>query len=215
MRCALVEGNKIEMDSSKLLMDARTDLLKRQLSNSENYDKSIITLSTAFLGFSIAYLKDLIPSENVQCYWLIILSWYLLFGAIILTIASFVISNKAIEIELKKVEDYYLNKNDNEYYKSNLAKITDWTNYSSGFCLCLGLLLTVIFINKNLERNSKMSKDKKNNSTVQNNLDGGAPIPRIQDVSEKKGAPIPTIVEKPQKPALPKPTPTETNKTTE
>lgn len=45
----------------KLYADARADLLKRQLSNSENADRAILSVSTAALGFSLAFLKDIVP----------------------------------------------------------------------------------------------------------------------------------------------------------
>jgi hypothetical protein len=40
--------------------EVRQDLLKRQFSNAENFDKAILSLSTAGLGFSLAFLKDLV-----------------------------------------------------------------------------------------------------------------------------------------------------------
>jgi len=46
----------------------RDDLLKRQLSNAENFDKAILSVSTAALGFSLAFLKDIVPlaeADNV------------------------------------------------------------------------------------------------------------------------------------------------------
>ena len=55
----------------KLLAETRADLLKRQLSNSENYDKAVISLSTAFLGFSLAFLKDLVPIHRAEWFWLL------------------------------------------------------------------------------------------------------------------------------------------------
>jgi hypothetical protein len=41
-----------------------SDLLKRQVSNSENYDRAILSLATLFLGLSFAFLKDIVPVES-------------------------------------------------------------------------------------------------------------------------------------------------------
>ena len=66
--------------NQKLLAETRADLLKRQLSNSENYDKAVISLSTAFLGLSLAFLKDLVPIQRAEWLWLLYGSWLALAG---------------------------------------------------------------------------------------------------------------------------------------
>jgi len=45
---------------SKLYREYYAELLKRQLSNSENADRAILSVSTAALGFSLAFIKDII-----------------------------------------------------------------------------------------------------------------------------------------------------------
>ena len=48
----------------KLYGETRADLLKRQLSNSENADRAILSVSTAALGFSLAFLKDIVSLQD-------------------------------------------------------------------------------------------------------------------------------------------------------
>ena len=62
------------------------------VSSAENYDKSIITLATAFLGFSIGYLKDFASAPNHV--WLLVLSWMFFTIAVVSVIASFMASQK-------------------------------------------------------------------------------------------------------------------------
>jgi hypothetical protein len=59
-----IDKHDLATEKRRLLAETRADLLKRQLSNAENYDKAVLSLSTAFLGFSLAFLKDLAPDPS-------------------------------------------------------------------------------------------------------------------------------------------------------
>ena len=48
-------------ERQRLYEEYRKDLLARQLSNAQNFDKAVLSLSTAGLGFSLAFIKDIIP----------------------------------------------------------------------------------------------------------------------------------------------------------
>jgi len=178
----------------RLLAETRADLLKRQLSNSERYDKAVLSLSTAFLGLSLAFLKHLVPIQPAEWLWLLYGSWLALAGAVLVTIISFLVSQRGIDAQLKKAEDYYLRDDQTALNKTGIAKLTEWINASSGVLFLLGVLLTTAFVIVNFERSLKMSDEKK---TSQVQLTKGATIPKMQQVSEKKGAPIPNLQQVP------------------
>lgn len=84
---AYLRGRTIALDSEmderqRIHSETRQDLLKRQLSNAENFDKAILSLSTAGLGFSLAFIKDILPLSNAAHLILLHVSWFL-FGAAI------------------------------------------------------------------------------------------------------------------------------------
>ena len=85
----------------KLYGETRSDLLKRQLSNSENADRAILSVSTAALGFSLAFLKDIVPLSEACFPSLPYLSWGLFSLAIMVTLGSFFTSQKAIDEQLE------------------------------------------------------------------------------------------------------------------
>ncbi len=60
---------EFEDERKRLYSETRTDLLKRQLSNAENYDKAVLSLATGVLGFSLVLLKDIVPSTNAEGMW--------------------------------------------------------------------------------------------------------------------------------------------------
>jgi len=56
------EGKRRE----EIYAETRKDLLTRQLSNSEKFDGAILTLSTAALGVSLTFIKDIVPLGKAQ-----------------------------------------------------------------------------------------------------------------------------------------------------
>ncbi|MEI8574822.1 hypothetical protein J0667_23065 [Methylomonas sp. WH-1] len=87
----------------------RAELLKRQLSNTENYDKAILSLSSAALGLSLTAIKLIIPIDLAGHLWSIKLSWVLFLLTIIFSLVSFLISNYGINRQLSIAENYYIN----------------------------------------------------------------------------------------------------------
>jgi hypothetical protein len=179
---------------ARLLADTRADLLKRQLSNSENYDKAILSLSTAFLGFSLAFLKDMLP---LRAEWIGLLygSWVTFGAAVLSTIISFYMSQRGIDAQLRKAEDYYLRDDQTALAKHWTAKATDWVNNASGAFFIIGISLTIAFVIVNFHRRVEMTSDKK---PARVSVGDGASIPRMQEVPLKKGAPIPNLQPMPQ-----------------
>ncbi len=45
----------------KLFAELKGELFKRQLSNSDNFDKAVLAYSSAGLALSLGFLKDFVP----------------------------------------------------------------------------------------------------------------------------------------------------------
>lgn len=189
-------------EKKKLLAETRSDLLKRQLSNAENYDKAILSLSVAFLGFSLTFLKDFIPVHDAK--WPIVLhaSWWIFCAAIGLTIVSYLVSQTAVAEQLRRAERYYLRDDIKALERSCQARFTDWVNAASGICFILGVVLTTVFVTVNVEGASRMSSD---NKTGKATLRRGAPVASIQQAPLERGAPIPDLQQPAQQSPPPKP----------
>jgi hypothetical protein len=183
----------VPAENLRLLAETRADLLKRQLSNSENYDKAILTLSTAALGLSFGLLKDFVPIEEARFAKSLLWSWLFFIGGIVGTLLSFHASQVAISKQLALAEAYYLHQNEGALKRSIVAKITEYLNYASGIFFALGVCFTTVYVYFNFEKATSMSKLTIRPGMIQN----GATIPNMQ-----KGAPIPTMQ---QVPAAPQP----------
>ncbi|WP_262965207.1 hypothetical protein [Methylobacter psychrophilus] len=162
---------------NELFKKYREDVLNRQLSNTENYDKAVLSLGTTFLGFSLAFLKDFVSYKDAIYAPLLPTSWVLFCLSIIATIASFFISKIGLSTQLQYAEKYYLENNLSYLTKKNhAAALTDTANYFSALSFILAVITTIIFVVINLVNGVNMSEKKTNGIAT---LDG-ASIPSMQ-----------------------------------
>lgn len=173
----------MENDVRKQMHDAhRAELLKRQLSNSENFDRSILTLSSAALGLSVAFIKSIVDVPEACHLWLLIASWCCFAFAIISTLLSYHVSQWGIGRDLALSERYYLKQDDearNE--KNHFATWNDWLGYASAVLFVVGIVALILFASVNLtEKEDEMAQQRQ-------------PIPRTQIAEEDRGAKIPEI----------------------
>jgi hypothetical protein len=170
----------------KVYEDLKSELFKRQLSNSENFDKAILAYSTASLGFSLAFLKDFVPITKAAHAWLLYASWWLFVMSVIVTLFSFLVSQWAIAKQLKINERYYLDRKDDALNDSNVfARITEWLNLLSGIAFVFAVMFTTLFVTANLENEATMFLDKKLFEQK------GAPVPPVQRIPQSNDRQVP------------------------
>jgi hypothetical protein len=176
---------------------AREDLLKRQLSNAENFDKAILTLSSAFLGLSLAFLKDLAPyaPSLMVLKW----SWAAFIGAIVITLTSYVTSQRAIGKELERCRRYYDEAEDKVYGERNLwGEATDWLNLVAGVLFVAAVISTALFVYETINGVPMASKTVQDRMVPTGDIfKNGAPLPGLQKVPQPSPAPTPTTTSPP------------------
>jgi hypothetical protein len=187
--------NDVE-ERKKLYSKYRDELYKRQLSNSENFDKAILSLSSAGLGFSLAFIKDLIPFSHATYVFVLIISWFAFALAIICTIVSFYLSQIGIDKQLNYAEQYYLEGKEDFLNKKNWpSKLTNYFNDFAGLIFIIAIILTIWFVSINILKGGAEMADK--NETKIMRLQEAAEIPKMQKLHGidkiEKGAPIPAM----------------------
>jgi hypothetical protein len=152
MSTELISRTEEDQKRSIEMHDAfRNELLKRQLSNTENYDKSILTLSSAGLAISLTFLKFIVPAEKTEMLILIKASWLFFLMSIIVSLIAYLISNAAITKQLSIAEDYYVKKIAAAANQKNwLAELNNWLNYTVGFLFSGAIITVVVFVIINL-----------------------------------------------------------------
>lgn len=134
------------------LLDRRyQDLSERQLSNTQSYDRTILTLSSALLGFSIAAVRFIAPIEAMTAACLMIVSWTLLGVVMVLSVTAFWVSNQAIDKQMDYAERYY-ERYEDEFFnkKSGWDTANDFLNLASGSAFVAAITLIIIFVSINL-----------------------------------------------------------------
>ncbi len=173
----------------ELYQKTREDLLKRQLSNNENFDRSILTLSSAALALSVTFLRS---STMHNCFPILLFAWIGFLAAIVFTLISFLVSQQAISLQLENAEQYYLKNDDGAIEKKNPAAIwTDRLAYASAIAFAFAIIFLLIFFANNLPHKKEslsMSKEKKSETV---NLMEGESVPKMQNVDA--GASVPKM----------------------
>lgn len=134
------------IERQKLYAETRTDLLKRQLSNAENFDRSVLSLSSGLLAASIAFIKPSATGSGMGHAAVLACSWVALAIAVASTMISFLVSQKAIDRQLDFAAKYYLQRQDDALQARNGP--AEWTvrlNWVAGCAFGAGIVLTVWF----------------------------------------------------------------------
>lgn len=186
-----------------MLADLTSEIRKRQVSSSENFDKSVLTLSSGGLAVSLGFLKDFLPIGHAVWPWMLYASWVALTAATVITMASFLASAKAQDYQQEIGEAYYLRGDESKLKGNPWDRVVIWMNRVSGASFISGVILTTLFVALNLQR----AQDMKNPRTVIGQ--DGLTSPAIQKMSTvtnvQRGLTSPAIV--PSTPTKPASTP--------
>ena len=67
--------DNLQKQNIEIMQRQRDELVRSQISDSETYDRSILTLSSSFLGFSIAFIHFAANEELIRILWAVIVAW--------------------------------------------------------------------------------------------------------------------------------------------
>lgn len=127
----------------------RDDLWKRQLSNAENFDKAILTLSSAAIGLSMTFLSKYENELSNSCF--LYIGWILQVSSIIATLASYIIGQWGITLQLEITYRYFLEKDDSALNTQNhWAKKSESCTVAAGVCFVLGIITLMVFFAINI-----------------------------------------------------------------
>ena len=142
----------------------RNELSIRHLSNTESYDRVIMTLSSSGLIISIAFLKDIVPLTGAIYLWLVQMAWWCFLISVLCSLVAYLVGNKAIARQLEIAEDFYVHNKSEAYNQPNgYDDVNKVLNMFTGIFFAVALFCIVIFVNINLGSGaSTVSKDNPN-----------------------------------------------------
>ncbi len=161
----------------------RQDSLDRQLSNSESYDKTVLTLSSAGLALSVGLLNLLMPTSQIKYFYMLKMSWFCFSTAIILSLVAYRISNAAISKQLTLAESYYIDGDEAAFSHKNWLTVANrWVNRLLGIAFSIAIILVMIFASINFQPKEIDMSDKKNTTKTVLSQES-ADIPLMQRIS--------------------------------
>ena len=140
-------------DSEKLYelyVKEEKDLSKRDLSNVENLDKAILSLSSAGLGLSLIFIRNVVKLAEANHVWVLYTSWLMFVLAITSTLLSYLFGQRALRRQREFNEKYYLEGDEDAGQRTSFAsRITVLLSYISVFTYIAAVACTAIFIGLN------------------------------------------------------------------
>lgn len=134
----------------KYYNEYRIEVDKRIVSNVENFDKNILTISTFLLGLSLIFIKDIVGDDSSKNIEYINSSWVYLLTSIAMTIISFIVGWKDNEASLVHYYKFLIEKRkDYEEKRSIYSYILEYSTYLSAIFLFLGMLYLYLFVKTN------------------------------------------------------------------
>lgn len=130
---------------------ALEDLNRRQISNSETYDKSLLTLSSALLGLSLTFIKDSVDIAAANALCLLYASWFLFSGTIIVVMISFMYGQVVIDELKTSAKIYFVDgvKSENER-SQKFSRRLNLMNTGSGVFFVVAVLCITLFVALNV-----------------------------------------------------------------
>ncbi len=146
---------------AKLYNEHMAEIARREMLSSEQFDKAILTLSSAGLGASLTFLADVVSFKEATWIWALYLSWIAFVVAIASTMSSFLSSSKALDYQKGIAKEYYLDDVDDAYSKVNpWNSLTKVLNRLSTLAFVVALVTTLIFVVHNLWRERMLNEKK-------------------------------------------------------
>jgi hypothetical protein len=128
---------------------------------SGDYDRALLTLSSAFLGGSLALTNQIVKLDVAIDKPLLYFAWGFFALTIVLTLSGFLHSLFYIERLRSAAERYYIKQDESAWDVSVRAtRVAMRYNVSSGVCFGIGVALLAAFIAINVNREGKMQFDK-------------------------------------------------------
>ncbi|MGI2028681.1 hypothetical protein [Endozoicomonas acroporae] len=167
--------------SNEMFDNFRDELLKRQLSNTESYDRAILTLSSSGLAVSVAFLKLIFPASGTDHLYFMQVSWLFFVLTIICSLVAYWVGNKAIDEQLIIAEDYYVHNQEDAFERPNIySTFNDKLNVCTGGFFIIAIISMMLFVTLSLHTGDSPVSDSKTNTSQVVQVNDSASVPRMQ-----------------------------------
>jgi hypothetical protein len=163
--CFAARGGRLSLEKTRaveLYDEHRRKVWEDLKSSTENFDKYLLSFSSGALVISLGFIKDVVKPENaVSLEWLLA-SWIAFLLCILITLASFRASIRALEKMSPLLIAFYL-QDEADAFDKHLrdfwTRAVDWCAYLGITFFLVGLICTTVFVNANFRKENSMGKD--------------------------------------------------------
>ena len=147
MMCAESQSRS---DEYKVYLEERAKLIQSLAEETHKFDKAILTLAAGAFGFSLAFIKDIVPDIKNGTFVLLLAAWAGFSASLLSTLISFLTSQSACRRQIEILEKVIFNRKKNRSNKNRPAAWTRGFNITSIAAFILGVIFLVIFVSKNM-----------------------------------------------------------------
>jgi hypothetical protein len=151
--------NSMQKEDEQRLEKYRDTLQNRQLLNSENFDKALLTYSSAALALSVTFLEKIVCKTNIISAWLLHSSWVCFCLTILMTLFSYLFGQKAIDVVIQRAEKYYKGEPHSES-KSFSEKLNQCMPWISAILFAAAVMFFIYFSYSNLNEKKCPSEER-------------------------------------------------------
>ena len=127
-------------------LEERKLLLQAEKEGIQQFDKAILTLAAGALAISITFIDQIAPHPKSETIYFLVGGWVAFIISLIVTLASFLTSQKACSKQIAILEhDYFESASEPNNQKNNLAIWTSRLNIASIVAFVIGVILLASF----------------------------------------------------------------------
>src|SRR6266478_3647165 len=148
--------------AEELFDEFRAKMLEDINSGTENFDKNLLTFSSGALGLSLAFIKDIVPLGRTIWIPCLFVSWIAFALCILVTMASFQVSIRALTESLSYAKAYYLDGEKDaldKHLKTFCCRAVDWCTWTASVLFLAGVACTIVFVSVNVMEAKQMHKE--------------------------------------------------------
>ena len=150
---AALQKPELNEANRQLYSDAYKECVAVIRASTDNYDKTLITIASAFLAVPIALVRQVTTTKPLAGSG----TFYLASGFFVLTILcvlmSFQLGNKVQRCRFVDLKEYYLDEIDEALNRKSIwSSVLSGVNFLSGLLFFAGVSFTVLFVYRNLGR---------------------------------------------------------------
>ena len=146
----MCEENRSQTDEYKVYIEERAKLIQAQAEETHKFDKTILTLAAGAFGFSLAFIKEVVPCIKQGTFIWLLAAWAGFGTSLLSTMISFLVSQSACRKQIEILEKVIFDGRKRENEKNIAARWTFGLNIASISAFILGVILLVVFVSMNL-----------------------------------------------------------------